>query len=73
MNNKLKEIQSGPIDTWRHGSEMETVYHREADNTYWRAIYRVSTDGETNELKEGNADIHQVKPRQITVIQYVEI
>lgn len=70
-NEELEEIQSEPTDTWRHGSVMETIYHREEDNTHWRAVYRVSADGETNELREGYADITQVEPRQVTVTQYV--
>ncbi len=72
MNEALEEIQSKPVDTWRHGSVMEDIFHRESDDTYWRAVYRRSADGETNELKEGYADITQVTPEQTMVTHYVE-
>ncbi len=48
--------------TWRHGCYRTDIYHRPDDDTYWRASYRVSTDGETNELREGSADIVRVWP-----------
>jgi hypothetical protein len=48
--------------SWRHGCYINEVYKRESDGTYWRASYRRSTDGETNELREGTAKIVQVEP-----------
>jgi len=56
--------------SWRHGSYVFEVYHRLADDTYWSASYRQSTDGETNELREGFADIGQVEPYTKTVTAY---
>lgn len=57
-------------DSWRHGSYVSEIFHRIADDTYWQAEYRLSTDGETNELREGTALITQVKPEQQTVTVY---
>lgn len=57
-------------DTWRHGSRVTQVFHRAEDDTYWQAEYRLSTDGETNELTEGLATITRVYPYQITVTKY---
>jgi len=57
--------------TWRHGSYVTDVFHRKADDTYWMAAYRLSTDGETNELRDGEAEISRVKPVQKTVTDYV--
>lgn len=54
--------------SWRHGVYRTDVYRRETDNTYWQVFYRVSMDGETNELREGYASIDQVVPREITTI-----
>ncbi len=58
---------------WRHGVTTRQVWHRPSDNTYWQAIYRVSTDGETNELRDGGARISQVKPVEKTVTDYVAV
>jgi len=49
-------------NSWRHGCYVADVFVRESDSTYWQADYRLSSDGETNELREGTADIMQVKP-----------
>lgn len=53
---------------WRHGARKNQVYWRECDNTYWRASFRESTDGETNELREGVASIIQVYPQTVETI-----
>lgn len=63
-------ISQDSIDRWRHGTLERSIYKRESDGTYWRATYRVSTDGETNELREGLAKIVQVEPQEVTVIEY---
>lgn len=57
--------------SWRHGSYRTEVYSRPSDGTYWCAKYRVSSDGETNELREGLAQIVQVWPTQVTITKYV--
>jgi hypothetical protein len=56
--------------SWRHGSYVSAVYKRVGDETYWMAQYRLSTDGETNELREGSADIYQVEPFEKVTIDY---
>lgn len=56
--------------SWRHGSYRTEVYHRKSDGTYWQAKYRVSTDGETNELREGLATIVRVYPHQVMSTVY---
>jgi len=58
---------------WRHGEYVSQVFRREADNTFWCARYRLSTDGETNELRDGGAVITQVRPEQRTVTVYVNL
>jgi hypothetical protein len=55
---------------WRHGHYRNEVYRREADSTLWSVCYRVSTDGETNELREGTAEISQVEAYQKTITAY---
>jgi hypothetical protein len=57
-------------DSWRHGVRVTAVYRRDEDGTFWQASYRLSTDGETNELSEGLAKIVQVFPREINVTIY---
>jgi hypothetical protein len=61
-----RETESG----WRHGVEHCETFHRPADNTYWQVNYRVSTDGETHELRDGGVPIVQVEPVESTVILY---
>ena len=63
-------IFSSDDASWRHGSRRTEVYLRTSDHTYWRVHYCVSTDGETNELREGLAQIAQVEPYEKMVIAY---
>jgi hypothetical protein len=69
----LQQVHRHSDASWRHGTEETVVFYRESDNTYWEAFYRLSTDGETNELREGEASIIQVKPKQIMTTVYVPI
>lgn len=57
-------------DSWRRGAYITEVFHRKEDDTYWMASYRLSAGGETNELREGLADIAQVIPYERTVVDY---
>ncbi len=57
-------------DSWRHGSRVTEVFHRVADDTYWKAYYRLSTCGETDELRDGDASICQVWPKEIVTTTY---
>lgn len=71
------EVHGGPVSreddaSWRHGSYRTEVYHRKSDDTFWMAKYRVSTDGETNELREGLASIDQVWPKHVTKTVYTK-
>ena len=58
-------------DSWRHGAYIGEVFKRESDGTYWLAAYCLSSDGETHGLREGDADITQVKPIEATTIKYI--
>ena len=57
-------------DSWRHGVYVDQTFLRKTDNTYWSASYRLSNDGETNELREGTASIVQVYPVHKITTQY---
>jgi len=57
-------------DSWRHGCYIYEVFKRDSDNTFWAANYCRSTDGETNELREGTAEIFEVEPKEITTTTY---
>ena len=72
FNEELKLVTESVVSQWRHGTVQQAVYYRESDNTYWQAEYRVTPDGETNELREGYANIKQVKPveKVVTVYEY---
>ena len=67
---ELEPVSSHADPSWRHGCRMTNVYHRESDNTYWEARFRLSTDGECNELREGIANISQVEPFQEMATKY---
>ncbi len=59
-------------DSWRHGAYIDEVFKRQSDGTYWLASYRLSSDGETHELREGHAVISEVVPVEVTTIRYVK-
>lgn len=72
------ELLGDPVHTeddasWRPGFYRTSVYFREEDKTYWMVGYRQSTCGETNELREGTAEITQVEPYEITTTAYRKI
>jgi hypothetical protein len=69
-NEELKRVASEADPTWRHGSYMAEVFFREEDATFWQVEYRKSTDGETNELREGSASITQVYPHEVMTTVY---
>ena len=58
--------------SWRHGYFVTAVYLRESDNTYWKARYRLSTDGETNELASRTAEISRCWPFEKMVVDYAD-
>lgn len=66
----LKSISREAIDKWRWGTVEREIFVRESDNTIWSVTYRISADGETNELREGEAHIVQVEPYEKTITDY---
>jgi hypothetical protein len=70
FNEELPLADRKTDDSWRHGVRVTEVYRRDEDGTFWQAKYRLSTDGETNELRDGDAQIVQVFPREINVTVY---
>ena len=73
FNNELREpVLRADDATWRHGCYRTEVYYRYTDGTHWRATYRVSTDGETNELREGLARMVRVYPHEVMTTVYRE-
>lgn len=70
FNEELKSVARESDDSWRHGCRIREVFVRESDNTFWQADYDLSTDGETNGLREGYAKIFQVEPYQVSVTRY---
>lgn len=73
MHEKFKSVHRESDDSWRHGCYITQVFQRLEDGTYWRVNYRLSHDGETNELTEGYAKISQVVPVEKTIISYVAV
>ena len=69
----FKSVKLTENSGWRHGVKREEIFYRESDDTYWSVVYRVSTDGETHELREGIATIFQVKPVKVEKIDYIPV
>lgn len=67
-------VSSEADPSWRHGCYMLDIYKEDATGFFYKADYRRSGDGETNELREGLADIRRVYPfeRVVTVTEYRE-
>lgn len=58
--------------SWRHGTYEYQVFRRESDNTFWGVSFELSTDGESNGLREGTAQITEVVPKTKEIITYVK-
>ena len=71
LEDGYESIHRDADDSWRHGAYIGEVFKRDSDGTYWLAAYCLSTDGETNGLREDDADITQVEPKEIVTIKYV--
>lgn len=69
FNEELELVTERADPSWRHGCNMTAVFKRD-DGTFWEAKFQVSTDGETNGLRDGDARITQVFPKQITITVY---
>lgn len=67
----FEKVDRETDDSWRHGVRVTEVYKRESDGTFWQVKYRLSTDGECNELREGIAKIAQVIPTEVVITKYV--
>ena len=67
----FEEVHREADDSWRHGSYVFQVFKRLSDDTYWGAAYCLSTDGEAHGLREGDADISEVEPKEVTTVTYV--
>ena len=67
----FESVHRSTDDSWRHGCYVCQVFLRDSDNTYWMASYCLSNDGETNELRSGDAEISHVMPVIRTVTEYV--
>ncbi len=66
----LESVHREADDSFRHGAYIYQVFRRVADDTYWSVNYALSTDAETNELREGICDINEVRAVKKTVIVY---
>ncbi len=71
FNEKLESVKTIDDGGWRHGITRTETFYRKDDDTYWETEYRISTDGETHELREGLAEVYKVKPVEVKEIQYV--
>ena len=67
----LKVVSRISDPSWRHGTYETKVFCRGEDNTFWEVKFQLSTDGETNGLREGEYLIRQVTPQEKTIIIYV--
>jgi len=68
----FKVVDRKVDDSCQNGTLITEVFHRELDDTYWRAYYRRLPFGKTSGLREGHAKITQVIPVEKTVTFYVK-
>ena len=73
MNKELRNVHRETDDSWRFGCEVEEVFYRDWDDTYWSVGYHLSTDHEIHGLRDGDYTIYQVRPKSVTVTTYVPI
>lgn len=73
LEDGYESVHRDSDDSWRHGAYIGEVFKRESDGTFWLAAYCLSPDGETNGLREDDADITQVMPKEITAVKYVSV
>lgn len=66
---ELQPISRESDPSWRHGTR-ETWVFEPAPGVFWEASFRLSTDGETHELREGCAGVRRVYPVTETVTAY---
>ena len=68
----FKSVSKIDESGWRHGVQTTEVWRRDEDGTFWQACFLVSTDGETHELRDGEAEdrIVQVWPHEVTTVVY---
>ena len=74
-DNGFKAVLRTTDDSWRHGVRVHQVFCRKADMTYWAVDYRLSTDGECDELAEGECKIEQAWAHDevVTVTTYTTV
>jgi len=70
---EFKKVYHESFSCRWYGKCESVVYYREEDDTYWRARYRLSKDGEINELREGCASITQVMPKEVVTTIYEDV
>ncbi len=71
FDEKILPIVSETHDaSYRHGAYITQVFHRISDNTFWKVLYSLSTDGEEHGLAQGVYKISQVYPKQIIMTVY---
>lgn len=69
--NGIEEVHSNADSSWRYGCYMYKVFNRVIDGTFWGVKYRISWDGETDGLRDGDAKIAQVWRVEKTTFDYV--
>ena len=69
----LESVRRTDQSGWRHGVDREEIFFRESDQTYWSVGYRVSTDGETHGLRDGDYTIYQVRRITVEMIDYEKV
>lgn len=74
MNDDYEEIESTLVSTWRFGTLKRDIIKLE-DETYYKLNYRVSSDGETHGVVDGEFTFSKVTPitETITITKYITV
>ena len=66
----LEVVSEETVGNWRWGHVEECILHRKSDDSFWSCSYRVGSQGETHDLRDGDADIGQVEPTIVVTTKY---
>lgn len=69
----FERVSKKADNDWRHGCTITAILKRLTDATFWRVVYRQSTDGEYNGIRENDYSLVQVKPVEVTTTKYLPV
>lgn len=72
----IEHVETNLLDTWRHGTIHEAIFHRKSDDTFWCVCYRTDKDGEYNDFRDdelSDSDVIKVEKVEKIIHEWVGI